>query len=783
MAGKHRKRSRRAKQITALSAATVTATALTVGATPLPDKAQDRKMVGADVDLAAAINPFPQPADIPDITGGLGSVGYDLGQTAADVLIRAIVDNLNLGALAAAAGLDPESVIDGLLGGLLDGLPGPLLQNILDEIPIDTGQLVSELLGPIGELTLGPVLDSALQLLGADSLGGLLRLVGIDLSDPLNLSSLDVPGVNILTAGPAFTLLKLLGLDVGWTPALPNSVANDIINSEYLDVSTRGLVQDVVDLLPDGGLGGTLKGILSAAVNTLPNVEVLDLRVPVTIGAGLGAFAIATGYDKVVADLPNQPGGTQSSSHPLLGSFTVLPMVLLFNPARPNGGPLARAYPLFGLLGIDTVNPDTEVTSDGGLPILQTGLSLGGANLVPILLDIGLEFHPSSDVAAWPNPVSLANNLAALLLPTYVLRGIDASRVDEQVTTQVGDILADILAGEPLGLNIYLTLPASTLPLLEPFYLASDVLNLATLGALPVNPFNLVANAFAPVLTSLTNLGYTDVVFNEETGAYERTLTEAGEAVPFMSFPDINWGQVPAVLFNQLLQGIQKEFFSGNPTPGTPNAITGLLDLLTGLGGLGDILGGLGLEDLLGGLVGDLSSATQTEEMTMPAGAADIPDLGARSLMMSTFSDESGKPSDTGKIDDSKPVEGGTNQNNLDDNDLDDNDLDDGDIGDIDLDDVDGDDGDLGGGDLGDANLDGDDDFDDLDIDLDGDDLDADDGTTDETTPTTGGGNSTGVTAPSNIKPDNDSPSDSPDGPVSGGSVTGSAGGEGSAAA
>jgi len=115
------------------------------------------------------------------------------------------------------------------------------------------------------------------------------------------------------------------------------------------------------------------------------------------------------------------------------------------------------------------------------------------------------------------------------------------------------------------------------------------------LGALP-NPFGMLANAFAPALTSLTNLGYTDAVRNPD-GTYTRTLDEAGVPTPFMSFPNVDWGLVPGDIINSLVKGFQKEFLSGNPTPGTPNAITGLLKLLTGilgpLGGLGDILDGL----------------------------------------------------------------------------------------------------------------------------------------------------------------------------------------------
>ena len=48
-----------------------------------------------------------------------------------------------------------------------------------------------------------------------------------------------------------------------------------------------------------------------------------------------------------------------------LGSFTILPMILVFNPGRANGGPLARAYPLFRLFGIDTVTPETHVSVQG----------------------------------------------------------------------------------------------------------------------------------------------------------------------------------------------------------------------------------------------------------------------------------------------------------------------------------------------------------------------------------------------------------------------------------
>jgi hypothetical protein len=110
------------------------------------------------------------------------------------------------------------------------------------------------------------------------------------------------------------------------------------------------------------------------------------------------------------------------------------------------------------------------------------------------------------------------------------------------------------------------------------------------LGAFP-NPLGTLANALAPALTSLVNLGYTDAVRMPD-GTYVRTLDQAGDPAAFMSFPDVDWGQVPGDIADLSVKGFQKEFFSGNPTPGTPNALTGVFNLLSSIlggGGLGGI--------------------------------------------------------------------------------------------------------------------------------------------------------------------------------------------------
>ena len=80
--------------------------------------------------------------------------------------------------------------------------------------------------------------------------------------------------------------------------------------------------------------------------------------------------------------------------------------------------------------------------------------------------------------------------------------------------------------------------------MLEPLYLTSDVLNIVGLSPLAAIPMRL-ANALAPALTTLTNIGYANVVQNAD-GTYTRDFSKAGTETPFMSFPDIDYGRVPS---------------------------------------------------------------------------------------------------------------------------------------------------------------------------------------------------------------------------------------------
>jgi hypothetical protein len=656
MAARHRKARQRAGKVAVVATATATVSALTMGAAPAP---QPTKAVSQEaVDLAAAIRLLPNSSQVPDITGGLGTVLYNGGQAIGDQLVRAVVNGINLAALAQAAGVDPRSLLNSLLAELpANLLPGilsalaldlPVLDVVLDQVP-GIGQLLADVLDALG-------LDEAVD----GSLTGLLALIGLDLSNPLNLSNLlDLAGVNIVTAGPTFSVLKMLGLDLGWTPSFPNSVANEINGSEYLEIGVNGVLNNLLDRLNDNPLIdvidplGLLRNGLSDAIDGLTGdiPDVLDLRVVPTIGIGLGAFAAAMAYEQVLADLPFQPGGAlhEFGDNPLLGSLTLLPMVLVNNPARPDGGMFARFGPLAALFGINTVNPTTQVSSSGGLggPL---GTSVGGANLVPILIDATYEYQPLSDFASWPNPFTLGNNAAAALLPTYMLRGLTLEGLDGQVIDLINDAVGEAVElNDPLALNLYLTLQSKTLPMLEPLYLASDFLNIVGLSPLAQIPMRL-ANALAPALSILTNIGYSNVVRNAD-GTYTRDFTEAGVETPFLSFANINYGRALSDSFNALLGGFQKEFFSGNPTQGTPNVLKNLLDaLLSGnlLGGTGAVpsgqtpgtaanplaglLGGLTgvINNLLGGLLGggigsSLTALQAPSTLSAQRSAADIP--------------------------------------------------------------------------------------------------------------------------------------------------------------
>lgn len=381
--------------------------------------------------------------------------------------------------------------------------------------------------------------------------------------------------------------------------------------------SLNGGLQGSVSGAIDGAIGsatGSISDALDSAVNdaiaAIPDEDIANVRIPIVIGTGLGAFSAGAAYKDVLAQLSSQPGGADyTGTNSLLGSLTLMPELLLNNAGRANGGVLARFASILKLFGIDAVTPDVAISSSGGTAIGNTGLALGGANLIPIKIDATAEYQLMSDFAAWPNPFTLVNNVAATVLPTYLLRGLNAGGALSQVTTQLESLVSGLASQNSVDPNIYLTIAAHTLPMLEPLYLVGDVLNLT--GLKPVgNVVDGLANALSPALTSLVNLGYSDAYWNPATGQYERTLDTAATKVQFGTLPNVNWSQVVPNLLKSLVTGFQKAFTSDNSQP---NALQTVISGLSG-GSIADDIG-----KVLSGVTGAASTATTATTQTLSA--------------------------------------------------------------------------------------------------------------------------------------------------------------------
>src|SRR5690606_14573549 len=334
------------------------------------------------VQVLGALDPLDLVAvltrlDLEDLTDLLATLGADtltdlLGGLGADALAD-LLSGLDPSALVDLLGpLDPRDLTD--LLGILD--PG-ILTDLLDGLDLSVITEVIDLLN----------LAALVELLDNVRLTDLLDLMAGDLGDVLDdllglLPGLtDEVGVSLITTGPPFSLLRLVGVDVGWVPAIPSQIADAINGTDYLSV-----------------------------------LGLANVRIPIVVGFGLGAFAAGLAYGSVVNALPSQPGGLQDSN-PLASSVTLLPMILLRNPGRANGGLFARLDPLAQLFGFSTRTPDFELENSDGL--------LTGATLLPIKIDAAVEYDILSDFPAWPNPFSLLNSLMGMLFPTYMLRGLD----------------------------------------------------------------------------------------------------------------------------------------------------------------------------------------------------------------------------------------------------------------------------------------------------------------------------------------------------------------------
>ena len=300
--------------------------------------------------------------------------------------------------------------------------------------------------------------------------------------------------------------------------------------------------------VPDNQVTATINAILG------PVTDIADVRLVPVVGVGPGSIraqARPISRLSMICRTSLAVRTTPALGAGKLGSFTILPMVLLLNPGRAERRSPRAGFPAIPLVRHrhrNAGNPCSVRRRSRDHIDGDTGLAIGGANLIPIKLDIGIQNFPASDFAAWPNPVTLANNGAALLFPTYIIRGFDEDAIEDSLEDQLEASFPGALASRPLALNFYLTVPISGAPVLEPTYLAVDALNLVTGGSFN-NP---IGTALNPFLESAGNLGYTDVERHRSTAAYVRTFDDTGTPTAFFSFPDVEWEKVPGDLFNQL---------------------------------------------------------------------------------------------------------------------------------------------------------------------------------------------------------------------------------------
>jgi PE-PPE domain len=228
-----------------------------------------------------------------------------------------------------------------------------------------------------------------------------------------------------------------------------------------------------------------------------------------------------------------QPGGVID--------LTVLSLVLVRNPGRPNGGLYSRFAPIYQeLTGVNPVTPDRQDVLPAGVdPDTITKLLSGNASdislddlgnlqavlesadgkpiIVTLKADIGWEYDLMSDAPATANPVAWANSVASSIFLTNLLTGVNFENLGE------GGYV------DPEDGTIYYTLPVDELPLLAPMRLPAQAIGLAT-GNPDVN--TPLADAIEPALKMLVNLGYTDVVRNPD-GTYTRTLDKFGQPTLF----------------------------------------------------------------------------------------------------------------------------------------------------------------------------------------------------------------------------------------------------------
>ncbi|MGV0742324.1 PE-PPE domain-containing protein [Mycolicibacterium sp. XJ870] len=287
-----------------------------------------------------------------------------------------------------------------------------------------------------------------------------------------------------------------------------------------------------------GGLQGAKWNVSVGSGVTSLN-EQLDLLEPGSPVAILGYSQGATVTSIVKSQLADEHGG-------------VIPdwinFVLIGNPNRPNGGLFERLAALGTVPILDATFGEPTRTDTAGEGVVNT-------------TDIALQYDGVADAPSWLlNPLALANALAGFEYthPTYLAPDGDDLPTEtpygytpQQVQAAIANAQANCTAAthcQQHGDTRYITLPAKTLPIMQPFL---DLGASTGTSALVIPIVDLVS----PMAQTLIETGY--------------DRTDYGTPTPFRLIPRIDPVKLVSDLANDIPEGINAALRPGlDPLPG-----------------------------------------------------------------------------------------------------------------------------------------------------------------------------------------------------------------------
>jgi hypothetical protein len=273
------------------------------------------------------------------------------------------------------------------------------------------------------------------------------------------------------------------------------------------------------------------------------------------VSYGYGSFAAT---QAVYALQSSAAGHTRPGYNELPPDPTVVGIIMLRNPSRPNGGALARVAPAAALFGVNTVTPPSTNNPLEPVPVPTD------ERLLTSFIDVAREYDGVADFPVTANPIALANAVAgAIFLRDY------SSAWPTKLVIDGDDPNGKAYIAPAPDRTVYYTQFTRDLPLLEPVRLTERFVR--GFARMPIR--TPIADALQPAFTILVNIGYTDVQTPSEGGTYNRTLDQMHVKTPFMSTSPLTaqeGARVPGDVLNALAQGIHDAFGGSAAGPSAP---------------------------------------------------------------------------------------------------------------------------------------------------------------------------------------------------------------------